>query len=148
MSSCCTPRSVKKDTPIRQQWDCPRCGKLAKPVQHITLLHHVIAPLNQQLSNEEFFFCANINCDIVYFSETGTVFDHTKIRGDISKNLPDGLIILCYCFDISQARVREEIGRTGESASRAFVIKQTKLKNCACDIRNPSGRCCLKDFPK
>jgi hypothetical protein len=28
------------------------------------------------------------------------------------------------------------------------VIEQTRLHNCACDVRNPSGRCCLKDFPK
>jgi len=28
-----------------------------------------------------------------------------------------------------------------------FVVEQTKADVCACDIRNPSGRCCLKDFP-
>ena len=29
-----------------------------------------------------------------------------------------------------------------------FVIKSTKEKTCACTTRNPSGKCCLKDFPK
>ncbi|OMH31778.1 hypothetical protein BGP75_16825 [Motiliproteus sp. MSK22-1] len=128
--------------------DCPHCGKLAKPVQLITLLHHVVAPLNQQLPCDEYFFCANISCGIVYFSKTGTVFDHTKVRKNTNKGLSDTSITLCYCFDVTQARVLEEIGQTGESASKAFVVEQTKLKNCACDVRNPSGRCCLKDFPK
>ena len=148
MVNCCTPRSVNKDTHIQHPLDCPCCGRQVKPVQHITLLHQVIAPLNQQLPNEEFFFCANISCDTVYFSKTGTVFDHTKTREGINKDLSGNPLTLCYCFDVTLARVLEEIKQTGQSASRAFVTEQTKLKNCACGIRNPSGKCCLKDFPK
>jgi hypothetical protein len=32
--------------------------------------------------------------------------------------------------------------------TREFVVEQTKLKHCACEVQNPSGKCCLKDFPK
>jgi hypothetical protein len=28
------------------------------------------------------------------------------------------------------------------------VMAQTKAGLCSCDTSNPSGRCCLKDFPK
>jgi len=31
-------------------------------------------------------------------------------------------------------------------AIKAFVIQQTKEGLCACESRNPSGRCCLADF--
>jgi len=31
---------------------------------------------------------------------------------------------------------------------RDFVVAQTRLGLCACDTRNPSGRCCLIDFPR
>ena len=27
-----------------------------------------------------------------------------------------------------------------------FVKRETKSKSCACETRNPSGRCCLSDF--
>lgn len=28
------------------------------------------------------------------------------------------------------------------------IKEKTKEQVCACDVRNPSGKCCLKDFPK
>ena len=32
--------------------------------------------------------------------------------------------------------------------ARAYIIRQTKRRTCACDVRNPSGQCCLKNFPR
>ncbi len=56
--------------------------------------------------------------------------------------------MLCYCFDIPEEDYREAMrNETGEEI-RAFVVRQTAGKRCACDIRNPSGRCCLADFQR
>jgi len=50
--------------------------------------------------------------------------------------------LLCYCFGVSKQDFQTD------PATREFVVAQTKAGLCSCDTRNPSGRCCLKDFPK
>ncbi|MCK5920792.1 MAG: hypothetical protein KAG66_07615, partial [Methylococcales bacterium] len=50
--------------------------------------------------------------------------------------------LLCYCYGVTCQQA------LNNPDAKAFVLAQTKLKNCACDTRNPSGRCCLKDFSK
>ncbi|MDH5191065.1 MAG: hypothetical protein OEW89_07425 [Gammaproteobacteria bacterium] len=55
--------------------------------------------------------------------------------------------ILCYCYDISYGKVLGEIEELGYSTSRTYVEQQTKSGDCACKTKNPSGKCCLKDFP-
>jgi hypothetical protein len=111
-------------------------------------MHLVIAPLNQQLPPDDFFFCSSATCNTVYFSDGGAVIDASQIRGEVGQKSTKLGRVICYCFDISHSRVIEEIEKRGTSASKAFVVEQTKLKNCACDIRNPSGKCCLKELPK
>jgi hypothetical protein len=51
---------------------------------------------------------------------------------------------LCYCFDI---RFSDLSDAAAAKQCREFVINQTRNKVCACEQRNPSGRCCLRDFP-
>jgi hypothetical protein len=50
--------------------------------------------------------------------------------------------MLCYCFGVTKADARSDPG------IKKFVMAQTKLGLCACEMRNPSGRCCLPDFPR
>jgi len=50
--------------------------------------------------------------------------------------------MLCYCFGVSSADFERN------PATRDFVMAQTKANLCSCETSNPSGRCCLKDFPK
>ena len=49
--------------------------------------------------------------------------------------------MLCYCFGVSRADFDRNPG------TKDFVTAQTKAGLCACETSNPSGRCCLKDFP-
>ncbi|MCW8884045.1 MAG: hypothetical protein OQK12_02170 [Motiliproteus sp.] len=127
---------------------CPSCQARSKSVGLMTLLHQVKAPLNRSLSDKAYFFCAQVDCDTVYFSLDGLRLNREQVREPVGQKSEDPERTLCYCFDISDAMVSDEIRLTGTSSSKAFVVEQTKIKNCACDIRNPSGRCCLKEFPK
>lgn len=54
----------------------------------------------------------------------------------------DGKAVLCHCFGIS----RDDF--LGDSSVKNFVMEQTKAGCCSCETSNPSGRCCLKDFPR
>ena len=50
--------------------------------------------------------------------------------------------MLCYCFGFTWQDYYDD------PAVREYVIEQTKNGNCECSTKNPSGQCCLKDFPK
>lgn len=148
MTNCCSTSATEVQTDKQQAMECPRCNNRMKPVERVVLMHQVTAPLNQTIPSGQFFFCSDADCPVVYFSKSGFVIETADMRGEVGQKSTDENRMICYCFDITYSRVMEEIEQTGHSASRAFVVEQTKLKNCACDIRNPSGKCCLKEFPK
>lgn len=50
--------------------------------------------------------------------------------------------IICYCFDI---RLSDYLR---DPALKEFVVEKTKAGLCSCKAMNPSGNCCLKDFPR
>jgi hypothetical protein len=56
---------------------------------------------------------------------------------DLSGNAP-----LCYCFGVSKADA------INDPAIRDYVLTKTKRGICSCETSNPSGCCCLKDFPR
>ena len=147
MGSCCSSNSVDVKTEAKQTAPCPCCGASAKPVGRVTLIQQVIAPLNQQLPPDG-FFCASAKCNTVYFFDGGSVIESHQVRSEVGQKSTKADRPICYCFDINLSIVMEESEKTGASASKAFVVEQTKLKNCACEIRNPSGKCCLKEFPR
>jgi len=83
-----------------------------------------------------------VDCDAVYFGEDGSVLGMGEIRGEIGQKRSGLDRLLCYCFGVTQGDAE------ADPSAKAFVVQQTKQGVCACDSRNPSGRCCLKDFPK
>jgi len=114
-----------------------------------TCLHQVLHPENQQLTDETYAFCPNLQCKVGYFSKSHMI-PKEKLRA-FQKPYE---AMLCYCFDISEQQLRMELeeerdeknGDSPTSRSQAFVTTQTKAKRCASEIRNPSGQCCLAQF--
>jgi len=49
---------------------------------------------------------------------------------------------LCYCFGISMNDYRRD------PSLKDVVSAKTKAGLCSCKTMNPSGNCCLKDFPE
>lgn len=122
-----------------ENYKCPVNGKVYKSVSPTTILHHINKPWNWQYKQQGYYFCDDPNCDVVYFAEDDTFFNKSSLRTEVGakENKADSLI--CYCFGVSKAAALSP-------HIKEFVIKNTKNKACACSIRNPSGRCCLKDF--
>jgi hypothetical protein len=46
---------------------------------------------------------------------------------------------LCYCFDIDAEQYLSSLNVHRAEPIKAFVIQRTKVGECACEIRNPSG---------
>jgi len=66
----------------------------------------------------------------------------SMLRTRVVAKEQDGDALLCHCFGVTKADFERE------PSARDFVVEQTKAGRCSCQTSNPSGRCCLKDFPK
>jgi hypothetical protein len=53
--------------------------------------------------------------------------------------MPDRMI--CYCFNIKLSDYKKN------PALKESVLEKTRAGECSCKTMNPSGNCCLKDFP-
>jgi hypothetical protein len=87
-------------------------------------------------------FCASPDCFVVYFGEED-VFRVEDVVVPVLQKTPPGARTLCYCFDVGESDVSEEIARTGRSTAAARIAEHVKAGRCACEVRNPEGRCCL-----
>lgn len=143
MSDCCSsvPDASCATTGVKKR-PCPTCGVESVAVKATTLLHHLRQPWNFTPGDQKYFFCESVDCETVYFGEDKSVLSTGDLREAIGQKRTDPDRLLCYCFGVTQkeSELNPDI--------KKFVIQQTKLGTCACDSRNPSGRCCLKDFPK
>ena len=140
MSDCCSTSCDSDGVPKTHR--CPVNGKVYKAISLKTVLHQIAEPWCWDGLQDTYFFCDDPDCEVVYFAQDDSVIKKSDLR------MPEGAkegskgALLCYCFGVSfhDAVENPEI--------RQFVIEQTKKGICACEIRNPSGKCCLKDFPK
>lgn len=130
---CCSP-------PRWQTADCPVCATTCREVSLLTVLHHLNTPWRHHPAAAAHFYCGNRDCEVAYFDLEGTHYSRIVLRPETRTALANEMICFCYGIDAVTAQ--------SEPEAKAFVIAQTRNKACACDTRNPSGRCCLKDFPE
>ena len=139
MSSCCG--NAQKTRTQKNRHACPVNGKEYVEVPVSTIIHHIIEPWNWNDGGESFYFCDDPDCKVVYFSASNKVITQDQLRTHVGQKDSSGMATLCYCFGVS----REDYMK--DPRVKAYVLDQTKKQACSCDSRNPSGRCCLKDFP-
>jgi len=133
--SCCG------STPKQGRAVCPGCDLPAFPVSRETMLHQIQFPENQCIAEGDYAFCSNRNCQVGYFSSSESIAKN-RMRAFQSGQQP----MLCHCFDISESAYRVALTDGTAQDMKDFVVQQTKEKLCACEARNPSGRCCLASF--
>jgi len=138
MSDACCHTTIEKT-----QLLCPECNQSCLPVSRQTMLHQVQFPENQRIPENNYAFCANRNCTAGYVS-ISAIIPKSQLRAFQS----DRKSMLCHCFDISESAYRTALADSSAAAIKAFIVQQTKDGLCACESRNPAGRCCLADFRK
>ena len=106
-----------------------------------TIAHHIVGAWERVLTADRYFFCDDPQCDVVYFGDDDSTILNSQLRTrvGVKDDASDGL--LCYCYGVRKNDFKRN------PATKAFVVAQTKAGLCSCETRNPSGRCCLKDFP-
>lgn len=140
MSDCCASSCEGK--PKTQKCECPTCHQVALDVSKRTMLQHIKDVWRYEFSDNQYFFCRTEGCDVVYFSKNDETINKADIRTRIGIKEQDDNALICYCFGVNKA-----VAATDKRA-KDFVVEQTKESTCTCETTNPSGRCCLKDFPK
>jgi hypothetical protein len=139
MSDCCSP-SCESAQPNRHP--CPGNGIEYAAVSPRTIIHHLKNPWQWVERKQGYYYCEGTGCDVVYFGEDGSVIARSELRWDIGIKDASADALLCYCFGITRADA------LSNPLLKDYVIEKTKAGMCSCETSNPSGRCCLKDFPR
>jgi hypothetical protein len=140
MSDCCTTSGETTQPPAKHR--CPVNGKTYTTVPLTSIFHHINAPWNWRMKQQSYYFCEDPDCEVVYFGRDDSVIERSALRTPVGIKEKSDDSLVCYCFGVSVHEARTN------PLAKAFVIEQTKSRVCACEAHNPSGRCCLKDFPE
>lgn len=123
---------------------CPTNQQVGQTVDLVTLKAGLALPLSW-LTAEHYRFCHDPQCPTVYYSpETGQMFDEAALRERVFQKHPDDDdILVCYCFRFTVGDLRAELRQTGQITAIAAITAGIQAGQCACDLRNPQGSCCL-----
>ncbi len=122
---------------------CVVCGEKGKPVQGQTV-KAVLSVTLRHVQDVEYLFCRTPTCPVVYFTSDGTqTFTLQQVRERVYQKEPDAEdVFVCYCFRHTAGEIR-----AASSDARVSILDDinTGIQNnqCACDLRNPQGSCCL-----
>lgn len=139
MSDCCASRNHGPSRRNRRR--CPNNGVEYREVWVITVMHQVRHAWQRDTRGQKYYYCEDPECEIVYFSDSGSVIRKSEMRTSVGIKSQSADAPVCYCFGVTKADIETN------PAIKDFVAAQTKHGLCSCRTCNPSGRCCLKDFP-
>lgn len=130
-------------TAVHQARTCPHCGQAGKVVQGQTVKALLTVSL-RAMCEVEYRFCQTPSCPVVYFASDGQqTFTLDQVRGPIyQKAQAADVTPLCYCFGYTVGAVRA-MTRTQRAAVIDDINAGIQAGQCACDLRNPQGSCCL-----
>lgn len=140
MPDCCT--TLDESTPFPIKHTCPVNGKEYGLVSSLTIKHHIKAPWAWAKKPQGYYFCSDPDCDVVYFGQDDSLIEKSALRTEVGIKEKGDRVLVCYCYGVTKAEAKSN------PAIREFIVEETRKKHCACESRNPSGRCCLADFPK
>lgn len=138
VSNCC--HTTQPEHPNRHV--CPVNGKAYAEVPINTIMHHLKHAWEYPVSEQSYYYCDDPDCDVVYFGLDNSTIVKESLRTKVGIKEQSDDSLICYCFGVTRQQSRNC------PETRTFVIAQTRNHTCSCATSNPSGRCCLKDFPK
>lgn len=145
--TCCSSAICESNSPTvapSSKPVCPTNQKVGKAIDTLTLKALLALPLTQLIYGE-YRFCPDPNCPTVYYSADGKqVFTESALRELVYQKHPhDDERFVCYCFQHTIGSIRDELTRAGSSNVVEQITAGIQAGQCACDIRNPQGNCCL-----
>lgn len=123
---------------------CPVCLKTGKRVDSLTLKALLNIPLTE-IHRVEYRFCNTPDCPVVYYSQDGAqTFLEPDLREHVyQKHTPEDGVFVCYCFRHTTGSIKEAFANNLAGSVVTKINAGIQAGQCACDIRNPQGSCCL-----
>jgi hypothetical protein len=149
---CCPPDAGNEVSDLPTEHDqrqshaanaCPDCGRKGRPVQGQTV-KALLSESLREVRDVEYLFCKTQTCSVVYFSPDGTQsFRVEQVRERVYQKEPDSEdVFACYCFRYKVGDLRAA-SLEGRAALVDDINAGINAGQCACDLRNPQGTCCL-----
>lgn len=147
MSDCCSVNA--KDGTAPGVMACPVNGARSKQVDALTV-KTLVRHLRLGMPDTQYYFCDSPDCELVYFPLDSQAPSFR--RGDLivrvgAKEIEDPLPI-CYCFGFTRQDIWDEIRSTEKSTVAKRIAAEVEAGRCACEVKNPSGKCCLGDVTR
>lgn len=139
---CDLPGSII-EVPISGPGACPTCRQVGKRVQGQTV-KALLAVSLRSVVEDDYFFCRVEGCPVVYFAaDGGQPYTTSDIRERIYQKEPERHdVFVCYCFRHTVGEIREA-GSVATTSLLNDITDGIQVGQCACDLRNPQGSCCL-----
>lgn len=122
---------------------CPECNQKGKVVQGQTIKALLSVSL-RSIQDTEYYFCRTQSCPVVYYTADGkSIFTTSQLRERVYQKEPNADdVFVCYCFRHTVTEIRNALPE-----ARVSIINDINTgiqsNQCACDLRNPQGSCCL-----
>src|SRR5713101_7779826 len=128
---------------------CPVNGARSKQVGMLTV-KSLVRHLPLVMPNTHYYFCDASDCEVVYFAldPEAPRFRREDLLVRVGAKEKADPIPVCYCFSFTRKDIQDEIARTGRSTVAGRITQEVKAGNCACEVKNPSGKCCLGDVTR
>jgi hypothetical protein len=144
MSDCCsTTKDCARPASIVQPGDCPDCKLKAQSVSTLTV-KSLVRDHWRVPASASFYFCRTAQCDVVYFSDQ-YMFRKAEVKVRVGLKEREDPIPVCYCFGYDRSDLRRDIEARGTSEIPDRIRAEIQAGFCACEVKNPSGNCCLGD---
>ncbi len=138
-----------ESTPADAEKLCKSCGEPGLRVLSVTVATHVDARFWPVLG-EIFRFSATPECPVIYFNNQKEIYflrDEVKTRFGLKEKDPPRPI--CYCLQVTEERIAEEILEKNCCYSLQDIVSYTKGGTGKwCLTTNPSGKCCRDYLPQ
>ena len=123
---------------------CPVSHSKGLIVKKITLRGHVQEKYWDIISDKNYYFSLDKKCPLIYFNnEKRYYFDDKSIKTRISHKIGPEPRPICYCLNVLEHRILDEILDKKCCTSLEDIKKYTGARTGKlCHITNPSGRCC------
>ena len=95
----------------------------------------------------QYYFCQASGCDVVYFASDpqAPVFRRSDLLVRVGAKEESGPAPICYCFGFTRQDIWNEIHATGKPTIAERIAAEVRAGDCACQVKNPSGKCCLSE---
>jgi len=142
MSDCCSVNAKTGTAPAVTA--CLVNGAHSRKVDTLTV-KSLVRKLPLGMPNSQYYFCDAPDCEVVYFpfDAEAPTFRRQDLLVRVGAKEKADPVPVCYCFGFTRKDIENDIAKTGHSTVADRITAEVKADNCACEVKNPSGKCCL-----